>query len=47
MKLQAETTIKQILEIKDNETNQTYFLIENNGKWDKISKEEYKKIIEE
>lgn len=45
MKIEAKTEIKQIMEIKDKETGKISFLVEDNGEWKPISKEEYYQIL--
>lgn len=46
IKLDNKIRVTQIIEINNNETNENQFLIEQDGKWNIISKEQYKKIIE-
>lgn len=46
IKLDNKIRVTQIIEINNNETNENQFLIEQDGKWNIISEEQYKKIIE-
>ncbi len=45
MKIEAKTEIKQIMEIENKDTGKISFLVENNGEWKLISKEEYYQIL--
>lgn len=45
MNFEAEAEIRQIIEMKDNETGETSYLVEEDGEWKSISQEEYYKIL--
>lgn len=45
MKIKTEIETKQIIEVKNNDTGEVSFLIENNGEWETISQDEYYKIL--
>ena len=47
MKMDLEAEITQLMEIKDKETGKINFVIEKNGEWISISKEEYNQLIGE
>ena len=41
MELDMKMKMTQMLQIHDNDKNEDYFLIEKDGKWLKITKDEY------
>lgn len=45
MDIELEAKITQLLELKDEETGEISFLIERDGEWSRISKEEYDELI--
>lgn len=45
MKLDLKTNMKQVIQITNNDTGEKEFLLEKNGKWEKITKKDYQKII--
>lgn len=47
MDIDLEAKITQLLELKDEKTGEISYLIERDGEWIKISKEEYNKLIGE
>ena len=38
MKLNCKANIKQVIQVTDKDTGETEFYIENNNKWEKITK---------
>lgn len=45
MNIELEAKITQLLEVKDEETGEVSFLIEKDGEWSRISKEEYNELL--
>lgn len=47
MNLDIEAEITQVIEVKNEDTNEIEFLMEKDGKWTPISEEEYYRLIGE
>lgn len=45
MKFEAEAEIRQIIEMKNNETGEITYLVEQDGEWLPISQQEYYIIL--